>query len=60
MDSFFELSGCELIALANILSIYFSNNLSLEEIGILANFFTIIGDNLAMLSSNPCNRPTQY
>jgi len=34
-----ELSGCELIVLANLLAIYFSQGLSADETDILGNFF---------------------
>lgn len=47
-----NLSGCELSALASIISISISNNLSDDDINILANLFNTIGDNLALISSS--------
>ncbi len=51
MNSFFDLSSTELVALASILSIYISQGLSTDELATLAGFFTALGDNLAILSS---------
>ena len=45
-----NLNGYELLALANIISISLSYNLTSEEMAILAGFFTIIGDSLATLA----------
>ena len=50
MDGFFELSGCELIALANLVSVSLAQNLTADQIGILASFATAVGDNLAILA----------
>lgn len=50
-----NLNGCEIIALANIISISISQNLSAEELAILSGFFTIIGDSLATLAISPIN-----
>ncbi|MCI9287649.1 MAG: hypothetical protein HFJ57_06825 [Clostridia bacterium] len=57
MNSFFDLSSTELVALASILSIYISQGLSTDELATLAGFFTALGDNLAILSSaNSCKQ----
>lgn len=57
MNSFFDLSGPELVALAGIFSIYISQGLSSDELTSLAGFFTALGDNLAILAStNSCNQ----
>lgn len=48
-----DLSGCNLIGLASSLAILLAQDLSPDEIGILAAFFTALGDNLAILSVSP-------
>ena len=54
-----NLNGCQLITLANIISINLAQNLTSEEAAILSGFFTIIGDSLATLSiSNVNNKNT--
>ena len=52
-----NLNGCQLITLANVISINLSQNLTSEEMAILSGFFTIIGDSLATLAlfDNNCN-----
>lgn len=50
-----NLSGAEIIALANIFAITISQKLTSEELAILAGFFTIIGDSLATLSLTNIN-----
>lgn len=51
-----NLTGCQLIALTNIISINLAQNLNSEETAILSGFFTVIGDSLALLSlSKDCN-----
>lgn len=55
MDSFFDLSGCELVALAAIIAIYISQNFTLEEINILGSFFTVLGDNLSAIGAASSN-----
>ena len=45
------LSGCELIALAAIIAISISQNLSNEEINILGNFFSAIDANLSTIAA---------
>lgn len=55
MNSFFDLSGPELVALASIFSIYIGQCLSTDELATLASFFSALGDNLAILASaNSC------
>lgn len=46
-----NLSGCELVALASIISIYIADGLSSEQISKLGGFFTALGDNLSLLSN---------
>ena len=48
-----DLSGCNLIGLASSLSILLAQGLTPEEIGVLAAFFTSVGDNLALIAINP-------
>ena len=50
-----NLSGCEIITLANIIAILLSQNLTSDEIAILGGFFTIIGDSLSTLAQTPNN-----
>lgn len=45
----FNLSGSNLIAFASSAAILISQNLSSDKIGILAAFFTALGDNLALI-----------
>jgi hypothetical protein len=45
-----DFSNCELLALANTLSIAFSKELSKDDLLILSAFFTVLGDNLALLA----------
>lgn len=55
MNFFNNLNGCELVTLANIISITLAQELSTEELISLAGFFTIIGDSLSTLASSPNN-----
>lgn len=49
-----DLSGCNLIGLAGTLAIAISQDLSQNEISVLAAFFTALGDNLALIAAaNP-------
>lgn len=48
-----NLSSSELIALASSLAIYIGQNVTCDEAGILANFFSALGDNLGIISSSP-------
>ena len=53
-----NLSGCEIITLANIIAIGISQNLTSDELAIMGGFFTIIGDSLSTLadaSSDHCS-----
>ena len=45
------LSGCELVALAGLLSVAISNNLSNDEIDTLWNFFSALGSNLSTIAT---------
>ena len=45
-----NLNGCELVTLANIVSISISQGLSSDEIATLAGFFTVVGDSLVAIS----------
>lgn len=47
---FDNLSGCELVTLASILSIYISNDLTPNEIDTLGNFFSALGANLSTIA----------
>lgn len=47
-----DLNGCELLALANIFTISISQGLTSEEIAVLAGFFTVVGDGLALMAIN--------
>lgn len=47
-----KLSSCELIALASSLAISIGQQVSPEEAGVLSNFFSALGDNLGIFSSN--------
>lgn len=51
MNCFNDLSGEEFIALASILAIYLGQGLTSDELSILANFFSALGDNFNILSS---------
>ena len=48
-----NLSGSNLIGLASSLSILISQDLTTDEIGILATFFSALGDNLALSIASP-------
>lgn len=50
-----ELSGCELVTLANIIAIWLSQSFTSDELVSLSGFFTIIGDSLATLSIDSNN-----
>lgn len=53
-----DLSPCELVTLANIISVSIAQNLSSDDLASLAGFFTVLGDSLAVLSvsSNNCDQ----
>ncbi len=46
-----DFSNCELVALASTISIAISKEFSKEDLDILSNFFSAIGDNLGILAS---------
>mgnify|MGYP004663975017 FL=1 len=48
-----NLSGSNLIALASSLAILISQDLTSDEIGLVAAFFTALGDNLALSIASP-------
>ena len=48
-----NLSGSNLIALASSLAILISQDLTSDEIGLLAAFFSALGDNLALSIASP-------
>ena len=51
-----ELSGCELVELASAISIIIAKNKSIDEIQLLGNFFSAIGENLSTIGSiSPSN-----
>lgn len=50
-----DLNPCELVTLANIISVSLAQNLTSDELASLAGFFTILGDSLAVLSVSPNN-----
>lgn len=50
-----ELNGCELVTLASIISIVIADGLSLEEVGLLGNFFSSIGQNLSTIAAGKVN-----
>ncbi len=55
MDCLNNLSPCELVTLANIISVSIAQNLSSDELIALSGFFTILGDSLAVLAISPNN-----
>ena len=55
MCSLNDLSGCELVTLANIFSIFLSQGLSPEEIDTLGNFFSALGANLSTIATSSSN-----
>ena len=48
-----NLSGSNLIVLASSLAILIAQDLTTDEIGILAAFFSALGDNLALILASP-------
>lgn len=50
-----DLNPCELVTLANIISVSIAQNLSSDELASLAGFFTVLGDSLAVLAISPNN-----
>ena len=45
-----SLSGCELVALAGIIAVSLSSNLSVEDTNTLGNFFSALGQNLSTIA----------
>ena len=45
-------AGFDLIGLSSSLAIFISQNVDLENLGILAALFTTIGDNLALIATS--------
>lgn len=51
-----NLSGCELVALAGLLSVAIARNLNSNEANTLGNFFSALGSNLSTIAdANNCN-----
>lgn len=48
-----NLSGSNLIVLASSLAILIAQDLTTDEIGIWAAFFSALGDNLALILASP-------
>ena len=44
-------SGLDLVGLSSSLAAFISKNISLEDLVILAAFFTTLGDNLALIAT---------
>lgn len=60
MDFLTQLSGYELVTLASIFSIILSEPLNTNELDILANFVTTLGDNLATIASARENNSCEH
>lgn len=45
------LSGCELVALAGLISVAISSNLNNDEIDTLGNFLSALGSNLSTIAT---------
>lgn len=45
-----DFSNCELLAIANTLAIAINNEFSNDDVLVLATFFTVVGDSLALLA----------
>lgn len=52
MACFNDLSGCDLIFLANAIAIALSQDMDANEVALWSSFFTIIGDNLAAIATS--------
>lgn len=46
-----SLSGCELVAIAGLLSVAIAKNLNPDEIDVLGNFFSALGSNLSTIAA---------
>lgn len=53
MNCLNNLNPCELVTLANIISVSIAQNLTSDELVALSGFFTIMVDSLAVLSTSP-------
>lgn len=49
-SSLSDLSGCELVAIAGLLAVSISKNLSADETNTLGNFFSALGSNLSTIA----------
>ena len=47
-----SLSGCELVALASIISVAISNNFSTSDVNTLGSFFSALGQNLSTIADS--------
>lgn len=52
MGTLFDLSGCELVGLASVLAIFISQDLTVNEIATLGNFFEALGTNLDTIAAS--------
>ncbi len=52
MGGLFDLSGCELVGVAGVLAILISQDLSVDEIATLGNFFEALGTNLDTIAAS--------
>lgn len=52
MESLFDLSGCELVGVASVLAIFMSQNLTVDEMSTLGNFFQALGTNLDTIAAS--------
>lgn len=52
MNALSQLSAYELIALANVFAIAFSEGLSSDEISKVSSFFNAIGDNMGIIAGD--------
>lgn len=56
MSYFSQLSACELITLANVLSIQLSQYFSAIDLALLGSFLNSLGDNLALIAAADATR----
>lgn len=59
MCLFDSLSGCELVTLANVVSLQLSQGLTPDEIAILGGFFNSLGDNLGIIAATQARNTSQ-
>ena len=56
MNNFLQnLSGSNLVFLASLFSVIISEGLTSDEIGLLGDFFSALGDNLSLISGTMPN-----